>query len=105
MQVKLLTDLRGPKGAYREVFAKIRSSGDSLWYIIYSMGGYDTDSSEIEHDDTFLYIHPDVEGTHGFRMGDKVQVGQYTWIPGDAVMEVVKIKNNTEAKGLLSKEW
>jgi hypothetical protein len=106
MQVKLTTSLRGPKGETREVFAKIKSRGGAIWYIIESTEGYETDDdSYIDDDEQFLYVKPEVERTPGFRYGDCPIKGRYTFIPNDHVEELRDFKNNSQAKHLLGKKY
>jgi hypothetical protein len=105
MQVRLTTDLRGPKGELREVLLKVqgRQGTGSVWYIIRPTEGYETDGSPIDHDDHIHYMHEDMRGS--FLRREELDVRKYTFIPADHVIEVVEIKSNTEAKNLLSKEW
>lgn len=103
MQVKLLTNLRGPEGEFREVYVKVMSEQEEIWYIIPSTDEYETDSSGLMSADTVLYAHPMAKELGLLEVTDSIRDG-YTFIPQSHCEEQMP-SNNKNASIFLEREY
>lgn len=97
MKIRITDGNRGPKGAIHDVYLKVYS--DKNWYIIPFTEGYHVDNSYVNADDEILYEHPDFN-FHTYEALPE----EFTFISEKDCEELV-VKNNKEAKSVLTKEW